>query len=172
MAPQRPPRFAQEAPFQLTTLAAPLQEALDGELAQLRFAPVEEAPALDPEYGAAVIGGISTAAPGRPRLAHAPMGAELQELFYASLTPLLEDWAGCRLERTWAYGIRSYGRGCRLHLHRDRVDTHVISCIVHAVDAPINPGPSTSWITTGRPTRCSFAAVRCCSTRACAPTAG
>ncbi|MFM7675924.1 MAG: prolyl hydroxylase family protein [Synechococcus sp.] len=141
MAPQRPPRFAQGAPFQLTTLAAPLQEALDGELERLRFGPVEETPALDPKYGAAVIGGISAVGPGRPRLEHAPMGEELQERFYASLTPLLEDWAGCRLERTWAYGIRSYGRGCRLHLHRDRVDTHVISCIVHASDRSDQPWP-------------------------------
>ncbi|MFY8148686.1 MAG: prolyl hydroxylase family protein [Prochlorococcaceae cyanobacterium] len=141
MAPPRPPRFAQGAPFQLAELPAPLQTALDAELAQLRFSPVPEKPALDPAYGAAVVGGISSAEKGRPRLAHAPMGEELQELFYATLTPLLEAWAGCCLERTWAYGIRSYGRGCRLHLHRDRLDTHVISCIVHADDRSDQPWP-------------------------------
>ncbi|MFZ9114995.1 MAG: prolyl hydroxylase family protein, partial [bacterium] len=70
---------------------------------------------------------------------HAPLGIELEELFYTALSPLLEEWAGCHLERSWAYGIRSYGDGCRLHLHRDRVDTHVISCIVHAGDRSDSP---------------------------------
>ena len=41
------------------------------------------------------------------------------------------------LERSWGYGVRSYGPGSRLHMHRDRVDTHVLSCIVHVANQSV-----------------------------------
>jgi prolyl 4-hydroxylase len=63
------------------------------------------------------------------------------ELAYAEITPLIEAWAGRPLERSWGYGIRSYGPGSVLHVHRDRVDTHVISCIVHVADRAPQPWP-------------------------------
>ncbi len=57
----------------------------------------------------------------------------------AALQGLHEEWAGCRLEPSAAYGIRVYGEGQTLRPHCDRVETHVISSIVHVaadVDEP------------------------------------
>lgn len=127
------PRFA-ATPFQRFSTPTRLQRALDDEVAGMVFTPVGEKPTVDAGYGAAVVGGISSATPAALQLAQAPISAALMDLAYAELTPLIEAWAGCPLERSWGFGIRSYGPGSVLHLHRDRVDTHVISCIVHVAD--------------------------------------
>ncbi len=105
------------------------------------FDPVEETPEPDDDYGTAVVQGISSARTPAPQLGYAAISAELMDLAYAEITPLIEAWAGCPLERSWGYGIRSYGPGSVLHVHRDRVDTHVISCIVHVADRAPQPWP-------------------------------
>ena len=45
------------------------------------------------------------------------------------------------------YGVRSYGPGSWLHMHRDRVDTHVVSASCMWPISPTNPGRSTSLTT-------------------------
>jgi len=127
------PRFA-AVPFERRATPPVLQEAMERELSAMVFEPVLEPSEPDPDYGASVVQGISAAGRGRPQLAQSPISEALMELAYATLTPLIEAWAGCPLERSWGYGIRSYGPGSVLHVHRDRVDTHVISCIVHGAD--------------------------------------
>lgn len=82
-------------------------------MATLTFAPVSEVPVQDSDY----------------------------DRFYEILTPRISAWAGCPLEPTWGYGIRSDGRGCLLHLHRDRIVSHGISCIVHGTDSAHVPWP-------------------------------
>ena len=44
---------------------------------------------------------------------------------------LHEDWAGVPLEPTAAFGFRVYRRGNVLKKHVDRVESHIISSIVH-----------------------------------------
>jgi len=132
------PRFA-AVPFERRATPPVLQEAMERELAAMVFEPVLEPSEPDPDYGASVVQGISAAGRGRPQLAQSPISEALMELAYATLTPLIEAWAGCPLERSWGYGIRSYGPGSVLHVHRDRVDTHVISCIVHVADRSETP---------------------------------
>ena len=127
------PRFASN-PFRLLTTPAPLQQALDQEYAQMDFQPVQEKLERDPAYQADVIAGISSVRSRTPDLRYAPMSEGLMGLAYAQLTPLMEEWAGQPLERSFGYGVRSYGPGSWLHMHRDRVDTHVVSCIVHVAD--------------------------------------
>lgn len=134
------PRFATE-PFQLLATPPRLQSALMAEYAGMVFEPVSDPPETDGDYGATVVQDISAAAAAAPQLGYAPISVELMELAYAELTPLIESWAGCPLDRSWGYGIRSYGPGSRLHVHRDRVDTHVISCIVHVGDRASDPWP-------------------------------
>ena len=51
-------------------------------------------------------------------------------IIYKELTPLVTRWSRTPLKKAWAYGIRSYTPNSILHLHRDRCDTHVISCII------------------------------------------
>jgi len=47
------------------------------------------------------------------------------------MQPLMEAWAGVPLVSTTAYGLRVYQPGNTLTMHTDRMETHVISCIVH-----------------------------------------
>ena len=134
------PRFA-TVPFDRRLTPPSLQQALERELETLVFRPVTDAGEFDPDYKASVVQGISRVGQARPQLAQAAISQELMELAYSMITPLIEAWAGCALERSWGYGIRSYGPGSVLHVHRDRVDTHVISCIVHVADHSATPWP-------------------------------
>ena len=43
----------------------------------------------------------------------------------------MEDWSGQALEPTYVYGIREYHNGAVLKMHRDRIDTHIISAIIN-----------------------------------------
>lgn len=47
------------------------------------------------------------------------------------LKPMLEQWANVTLEPQAAYGLRVYRRGNGLIRHVDRVETHIISAILH-----------------------------------------
>lgn len=132
------PRFA-PTPFRLLTTPAPLQSALEREYADMTFQPVRDALERDPAYRADVIAGISSVRSKTPDLRYAPMSEALKQLAYDQLTPLIEAWAGQPLEPSWGYGVRSYGPGSWLHMHRDRVDTHVVSCIVHVADQSNRP---------------------------------
>ena len=50
----------------------------------------------------------------------------------AYIKPLLEEWVGEKdLEMTSIYGIREYNRGAVLKMHLDRIDTHILSVIIH-----------------------------------------
>ena len=55
------------------------------------------------------------------------------------MKPVLEAWAGVPLVPSTAYGLRLYQPGNTLTMHTDRIETHVISAIVHVdrdVDEP------------------------------------
>lgn len=134
------PRFA-STPFRLLATPQCLQNALEDEYKAMSFEPVQEDARLDPSFEAEVISGISSVRSKTPDLRYSPMSAELMTLAYDQLTPLMEQWVGQPLERSWGYGVRSYGPGSWLHMHRDRVDTHVVSCIVHVADQSNQPWP-------------------------------
>ena len=51
-------------------------------------------------------------------------------LIHDQLQSIHEEWCGRELEKTFIYGIRSYGKGSNLIMHRDRVETHHISSII------------------------------------------
>lgn len=52
------------------------------------------------------------------------------------LQPILEEWSGTELEFVQGYGIRCYLKDSILTVHRDNVDTHVISCIIFLDEHP------------------------------------
>lgn len=67
---------------------------------------------------------------------------DLRKDVHDRLKPLMEDWCGQTLEPTFVYGIREYHNGAILKMHRDRIDTHIISAIINvdqetAVDWPL-----------------------------------
>ena len=47
------------------------------------------------------------------------------------LTPILEEWSGIELLPSVGYGIRHYPDGSVLNLHRDVIQSHVLSCIIY-----------------------------------------
>ena len=134
------PRFA-PTPFRLLKTPKPLQDRLEQDYRAMTFEPVEQEVQHDQAYQADVIAGISSVRSRTPDLRYAPMSEAFKQLAYEQLTPLMEQWVGQPLERCWGYGVRSYGAGSWLHMHRDRVDTHVVSCIVHVADQSNQPWP-------------------------------
>ena len=54
-----------------------------------------------------------------------------QDTILETLHPLAEEWARTRLLGTSVYGIRRYTTRGWLAAHLDRMDTHVISVIIH-----------------------------------------
>jgi len=134
------PRFG-KFPFLLLSTPLRLQQALEEEYGRMVFEYEDKIAEHDPEYKTAVLNGISSVLSEVPNVGHAPVSQELMNLAYEEITPLLEDWSGCELERSWGFGIRSYGPGSVLHVHRDRVDTHVVSCIIHVDDQASNAWP-------------------------------
>jgi prolyl 4-hydroxylase len=60
-----------------------------------------------------------------------PLPLEISDNIHKNLQPQLEKWCGVKLEPTFVYGIRKYGRGARLKVHRDRIETHIISAILN-----------------------------------------
>lgn len=66
----------------------------------------------------------------------------LRKEVHDTLKPLMEDWCGKSLDPTFVYGIREYHNGAILKMHRDRIDTHIISAIINvdqetALDWPL-----------------------------------
>jgi len=64
--------------------------------------------------------------------------------FHFALQSVHEEWAGCELEPTAAYGLRVYRAGQTLLPHTDTLETHVISSIVHIAHDTDEPWPL--WI--------------------------
>lgn len=52
------------------------------------------------------------------------------------LQPIAEEWCGKELRFQQAFGIRSYQKDSMLCVHRDNIDTHVISAIVFIDEYP------------------------------------
>ena len=96
---------------------------------------------LEPEFveGGFIVDGKNTKTrPSSSSLINMP--PDLREDVHDTLKPLMEDWCNQTLEPTYVYGIREYHNGAVLKLHRDRVDTHIISAIVN-----VDQDTETDW---------------------------
>lgn len=65
------------------------------------------------------------------------LSPELRDKIHDALKPMLEEWCGEELEKTYVYGIRTYKDKAILKPHRDRLETHIISAIFN-VDQEVN----------------------------------
>jgi len=65
---------------------------------------------------------------GRPTFVH--NGGLMNEVLHG-LKSIHEEWAGVKLTPSIAYGMRIYKNVSALLMHIDKIDTHVISSIVH-----------------------------------------
>jgi len=73
-----------------------------------------------------------------PRAQFVNLGRVRNDAMYG-MQESLEAWSGIPLRASTAYGLRLYQEGNTLTMHTDRVESHVISCIVHVdrdVDEP------------------------------------
>jgi len=125
-----PPRFASGSPFKKVKIPEDLYSKIMEEYKKMDFKQVVDNVKYSPEFLSHTVGGISVKKSPLPFYNFSPMSENLQDECYEIITPLIEEWSNCELERTWAYGIRSYIKNSILHLHRDRYDTHIISCII------------------------------------------
>ena len=65
---------------------------------------------------------------------------DMKDNLSEALKPIMEYWCGRRLTTSAVYGLRRYNRGASLAMHRDTIDTHIISAIINlsqgSVDTP------------------------------------
>lgn len=66
---------------------------------------------------------------------------ELRDELLDELRPLHEDWYGAPLVPSALYGMRIYRDGQTLRRHADRVETHIISSVVHVAADVDEPWP-------------------------------
>lgn len=93
------------------------------------------------DYQTYTSGGISVKGSNNPYTRFSSISKELNDEVYETLTPIIQEWSGIELEKSWGYGIRSYIHNSVLHLHRDRIDTHIISCIIFVDEKSNEPWP-------------------------------
>ena len=63
---------------------------------------------------------------------------ELLDRWSERLRPSMEKWSNTPLVFSAGYGIREYVHNSILCVHRDRKDTHIISCIIFIDESPKN----------------------------------
>lgn len=69
-----------------------------------------------------------------------PLG-QLKSEVLRTMQPTLEAWAGVSLLPSMAYGLRLYREGNTLTMHTDKLETHVVSAIVHVNREVQEPWP-------------------------------
>jgi len=81
--------------------------------------------------GGFIFGGNSASKKRKASSSVVNLPPELRQEVHDALKPLMEEWCGQTLEPTFVYGIREYHNGAVLKMHRDRIDTHIISAIIN-----------------------------------------
>jgi len=126
----KPPIF-NSSPFKKIKVPDSLYNLIQDEYKKMTFSQVIDDVVYEPEYKTHTCGGISVKGTTNPYHFKDNISKELYDECYKIITPIVEEWCGVKLEHSWAYGVRSYTKNSILHLHRDRIDTHIISCIIY-----------------------------------------
>jgi prolyl 4-hydroxylase len=124
-----PPSFSKH-PFKKIKLPENLYSEIIKEYSKMSFKEVCKSDGYNFEWDAYTSSGISIINNNNPYCYYSPLSSSLYRKCYDAITPYIREWSGCEIEETWGYGIRSYVRDSILHLHRDKYDTHILSCIV------------------------------------------
>jgi len=129
-----PPKIAKES-FKKINVPDELYSMIMLEYKNMSFSEIVDNAQYDSVWSIDTVGGISNTGAKKPYYFLNSLSTELYDECFRTLTPILEEWSGVELEKTWGYGIRSYPKNSILHLHRDRYDTHIISCIIFVDDS-------------------------------------
>lgn len=124
-----PPPFS-KFPFKKCKVPDSLYSKIQKEYSQMSFDEKCSSTGYDPGWDAYTSSGVSILGSDDPHCYVSRISDSLYKESYEMISPYIEDWSGCQVEETWGYGIRSYVRNSILHLHRDRYQTHILSCIV------------------------------------------
>lgn len=135
----RTPRLALTAFKKIKTPLA-LQMALDAHIKLVPFERVESPLQWHETLQRYTKGGIYSDE-GDFEVNVSPIPEDLQTLAYKVLTPEISKWATVPVVKSWGYGVREYTKNSRLMAHRDRVDSHILSAIVHVSDVSNTPWP-------------------------------
>lgn len=124
-----PPRFS-DPPFKKIKVAENLYSKIMEEYRSMQFNEIRNNIEYSEDWENYNVDGITVSGSVLPFYNYSRISNSLYNECFDSLTPILEEWCGYELEKTLGFGIRSYVNNSVLHLHRDRYDTHVISCII------------------------------------------
>ena len=124
----KPPQFT-ETGFKKIKLPDELYDNLYDQYEKMEFGINHQILEDHPEWGKTV-SGISNNKT-RPHVSFTGINDDFKQKGFDILTPIVEEWSGKKLVPTRCYGIRSYPDGSILNLHRDVIQTHVISCIIY-----------------------------------------
>lgn len=128
------PKFS-EKPFKKEKLPEELYTKIMNEYNSMNFVKYEDIE-FHTGHQDYVTDSISIQFSDKPYYNQCIMSEELKEECKSYIQPLLENWCGTKLEFTSGFGIRSYVKDSVLHFHRDKVETHVISCIIFVDEKP------------------------------------
>lgn len=127
----KPPIFNQ-VPFKKIKIPVDLYSDIKKEYETMKFKDILNCKiSYEKVYGTHTSAGVSILGSNSPYYYKDEISPNLYDRCYDKLTPIMEEWCGKKLEKTWGYGVRSYVKNSILQLHRDRVDTHIISCIIY-----------------------------------------
>jgi prolyl 4-hydroxylase len=124
-----PPIIA-KTPFEKIKIPNSLYSRIMNDYSTMSFEKEFDKFEYSPEWDENTCGGITIQGSNFPYTKICDLQKELEDECYKVLTPIIEEWSDCKVEKTMAYGIRSYVRNSMLKLHRDKFNTHVLSCII------------------------------------------
>ena len=124
-----PPKIS-NTPFKKIKLPDHLYQKIIEEYKSMSFDNVVCDVKYDTGWGDYSSYGVSIPGSKSPFYNFSQISKELYDECFSTLTPIIEEWSGVKVEKTWGYGIRSYVKYSTLKLHRDRCDTHILSCII------------------------------------------
>lgn len=124
-----PPKIS-KSPFKKVRIPEELYSKIMNEYSSMKFTHVVDDVEYDPTLPVPTVGAISVNGSSNPYYNFCELSKSLYEECFDTITPIVQEWSGCEVDKSWGYGVRSYIKDSILHLHRDRYDTHILSCIV------------------------------------------
>ena len=130
------PRFTKKG-FKKAKIPDDLYSDIMLEYNRSRFTSIQQDPYFEPEYNHIVSGGaIAMLDTDKPFYLRADISPQSFDRWSKKLQPIMEKWCGEKLKFINGYGIRSYHKDSMLMVHRDMIQTHVISLIIHVDEHP------------------------------------
>jgi prolyl 4-hydroxylase len=124
-----PPVFS-KTPFKKIKIPNSLYQNIMKEYSFMSFDEEKDGFEYCPDWDEYTCGGVTIDGSNFPYYNYYKISEKLYDECYDAITPIIEEWSGYEVEKSYGYGIRSYVRNSTLKLHRDKMDTHVLSCIL------------------------------------------